>query len=59
MPNLGCRTFDHAAQHADDRCVIDLLRRIRDLLNPVEMPFDKTIRRMHILVRTMHEDATS
>jgi phosphate uptake regulator len=30
---------------------------IRDLLNPVEMPFDKTVRRMHILVRTMHEDA--
>lgn len=30
---------------------------IRDLLNPVEMPFDKTIRRMHTLVRTMHEDA--
>ncbi len=32
---------------------------IRDLLNPAEMPFDKTIRRMHILVRTMHEDAMS
>jgi len=30
---------------------------VRDLLNPTEMPFDKTIRRMHILVRTMHEDA--
>jgi phosphate uptake regulator len=30
---------------------------IKDLLNPAEMPFDKTIRRMHILVRTMHEDA--
>jgi len=30
---------------------------IKDLLNPSEMPFDKTIRRMHILVRTMHEDA--
>ncbi len=29
---------------------------IKDLLNPAEMPFDKTIRRMHILVRTMHED---
>lgn len=32
---------------------------IKDLLNPVEMPFDKTIKRMHILVRTMHEDAIS
>ncbi|MEM2869959.1 MAG: phosphate uptake regulator PhoU [Thermoplasmata archaeon] len=30
---------------------------IKDLLNPAEMPFDKTIRRMYILVRTMHEDA--
>jgi len=30
---------------------------VKDLLNPAEMPFDKTIRRMHILVRTMHEDA--
>jgi phosphate uptake regulator len=30
---------------------------VKDLLNPTEMPFDKTIRRMHILVRTMHEDA--
>ncbi|MDG6221429.1 MAG: AbrB/MazE/SpoVT family DNA-binding domain-containing protein, partial [Candidatus Thermoplasmatota archaeon] len=25
---------------------------IKDLLNPVEMPFDKSIRRMHTLVRT-------
>jgi phosphate uptake regulator len=32
---------------------------VKDLLNPAEMPFDKTIRRMHILVRTMHEDALS
>lgn len=30
---------------------------IKDLLNPVEMPFDKTIKRMHIIVKTMHEDA--
>lgn len=30
---------------------------IKDLLNPAEMPFDKTIMRMHILVSTMHEDA--
>ena len=32
---------------------------IKDLLNPVEMPFDKTIKRLYILVRTMHEDAIS
>ena len=30
---------------------------IKDLLNPKEMPFDKTIRRMYILVESMHEDA--
>lgn len=30
---------------------------IRDLLSPTEMPFDMTIKRMHVLVRTMHEDA--
>lgn len=30
---------------------------IKDLLNPTEMPFDKTVKRMHILVRNMHTDA--
>ncbi|MFO7797706.1 MAG: PhoU domain-containing protein [Promethearchaeati archaeon] len=30
---------------------------IKDLLNPKEMPFDKTIRRMYILAESMHEDA--
>ncbi len=30
---------------------------IKDLLNPKEMPFEKTIRRMYILVQGMHEDA--
>ncbi|MBD3341927.1 MAG: phosphate uptake regulator PhoU [Candidatus Lokiarchaeota archaeon] len=30
---------------------------IKDLLNPKEMPFEKTIRRMYILAETMHEDA--
>ncbi len=30
---------------------------LKDLLNPTEMPFDKTIRRMHIIVKSMHEDA--
>ncbi len=29
----------------------------KDLLSPTEMPFDKTIRRMHVLVRSMHESA--
>lgn len=30
---------------------------LKDLLNPVEMPFENTIKRMYVLVRTMHEDA--
>jgi len=30
---------------------------IKDLLNPAEMPFDNTIRRMFVIVKTMHEDA--
>lgn len=30
---------------------------IKDLLNPKEMPFEKTIRRMYILADSMHEDA--
>lgn len=30
---------------------------VKDLLNPAEMPFDKTIRRMYIILKTMHEDA--
>lgn len=30
---------------------------IKDLLNPSEMPFEKTIRRMHIILKKMHEDA--
>jgi len=30
---------------------------IKDLLNPKEMPFDKTVKRMYILAEAMHEDA--
>ena len=31
--------------------------RIKDLLNPKEMPFEKTIKRMYIIAESMHEDA--
>lgn len=31
----------------------------KDLLNPTDMPFDKTIRRMHMMVDGMHTDAIS
>ncbi|UCH71979.1 MAG: phosphate uptake regulator PhoU [Thermoplasmatales archaeon] len=30
---------------------------LKDLLNPTEMPFNSTIKRMHILVKNMHEDS--
>jgi phosphate uptake regulator len=29
---------------------------VKDILNPAEMPFDRTIKRMHIIVKSMHED---
>ncbi|MBU1941658.1 MAG: phosphate uptake regulator PhoU, partial [Candidatus Thermoplasmatota archaeon] len=29
---------------------------LKDLLNPTEMPFDRTIKRMHIILKGMHED---
>ncbi len=32
---------------------------VKDLLSPSEMPFDRTIKRMHMLVKNMHEDAIS
>ncbi len=32
---------------------------IKDLLNPVEMPFDNTIKRMFVIVKSMHEDAVT
>jgi len=30
---------------------------IKDLLNPLQMPFESTIKRMHIIVKGMHQDA--
>ena len=33
------------------------LIKIKDLLNPKEMPFEKTIRRMYVLAQDMHENA--
>lgn len=30
---------------------------IKDLLNPAEMPFDNTLKRMVVIVKNMHEDA--
>ena len=29
---------------------------LKDLLNPTEMPFDRTIKRMYVIVKRMHED---
>jgi phosphate uptake regulator len=30
---------------------------IKDLLNPAEMPYDNTLKRMYVIIKTMHEDA--
>jgi phosphate uptake regulator len=35
----------------------DTLISIKDLLNPAEMPFDNTVKRMSVIVKNMHEDA--
>ena len=35
----------------------DTLIVIKDLLNPAEMPFDNTLKRMFVIVRNMHGDA--
>ncbi|MCK4995339.1 MAG: AbrB/MazE/SpoVT family DNA-binding domain-containing protein [Thermoplasmatales archaeon] len=35
----------------------DTLIIIKDLLKPAEMPFNSTIKRMHLIVKSMHEDA--
>jgi phosphate uptake regulator len=32
---------------------------VKDLLNPTEMPFERTIKRMYIIVKGMHEDVLS
>jgi len=32
---------------------------IKDILDPVEMPFENTIRRMYVIVKNMHKDAIS
>lgn len=32
---------------------------IKDLLNPAEMPFDNTIKRMFVIIKAMHEDAVT
>jgi phosphate uptake regulator len=29
---------------------------LKDILNPTEMPFENSIRRMHVIIKTMHED---
>ncbi|MBN2157695.1 MAG: AbrB/MazE/SpoVT family DNA-binding domain-containing protein [Candidatus Lokiarchaeota archaeon] len=29
---------------------------LKDILNPTEMPFENNIRRMHVIIKTMHDD---
>jgi phosphate uptake regulator len=33
--------------------------RIKDLLNPTELPFENTLKRMSVIIRTMHEDGVA
>ena len=53
----GVRTFTQITigqevVEESDRTIL-----IKDLLKPAEMPFNSTIKRMHLIVKSMHEDA--
>ncbi len=37
----------------------DSMMLLKDLLNPMEMPFDNTLKRMYVIVKNMHIDAVS
>ncbi|MDD1703867.1 MAG: AbrB/MazE/SpoVT family DNA-binding domain-containing protein [Methanoregula sp.] len=37
----------------------DTVITIKDLLNPSEMPFDNTLKRMFVIIKNMHEDAVT
>ncbi|MEM4258164.1 MAG: PhoU domain-containing protein [Candidatus Thermoplasmatota archaeon] len=51
------RTFTQMAIGQEVVEETDTMVVLKDLLNPTEMPFDRTIKRMHIIVKGMHEDA--
>ena len=58
LPNtrLTIRQFTHTiigqeiVEETDDSIIL------KDLLNPAEMPFNRTIKRMHIMIKGMYED---
>ncbi len=50
------RTFTQTAIGQEVVEETDNLISIKDLLNPIEMPFDRTIKRMYIIVKGMYED---
>ena len=37
----------------------DSMMLLKDLLNPMEMPFDNTLKRMYVVVKNMHIDAVT
>ncbi len=51
------RTFTQMAIGQEVVEETDTMIVLKDLLNPTEMPFDRTIKRMHIIVKGMYEDA--
>ena len=51
------RTFTHIAIGQEVIEETDTSIVLKDLLNPTEMPFDRTIKRMHIIVKGMYEDS--
>ena len=59
MPPLARTTVRKMIQIAIGQEVVEETTNsiiIKDLLNPAEMPFKKTIKRMHVIVKSMHED---
>jgi len=50
------RTFTQTAIGQEVVEETDTSITLKDLLNPIEMPFDRTIKRMHIIVKGMYED---
>lgn len=52
--NFTQMTIGQEVADETDTCIT-----LKDILNPAEMPFENTIRRMYVIVKAMHEDALS
>lgn len=58
-PSIGLIVRDFTQMTIGPEIVEETDNRIvlRDLLNPMEMPFDNTLKRMYVIVKNMHLDA--